>query len=167
MHREVDPGLIDTFNVLQVPHFLGAASFLFAIALFILPIEQAMQKPGEFMFAVNSAFLWTTVVNVCVGCIGFLLWGYGVQDVIVNNLQPSGFTTVVKLLLFIDISFTFPIVLAPGREFLENLMLKNQDGTTALAASAAPRPPERSGLTVHPPTDRPQAPSGTSRRATR
>ena len=167
MHREVDPGLIDTFNVLQVPHFLGAASFLFAIALFILPIEQAMQKPGEFMFAVNSAFLWTTVVNVCVDCIGFLLWGYGVQDVIVNNLQPSGFTTVVKLLLFIDISFTFPIVLAPGREFLENLMLKTQDGTTALAASAAPRPPERSGLTVHPPTDRPQAPSGTSRRATR
>jgi len=129
MHQQVDYKLIDTFNVFQIPHFLGAVSFLFAIALFILPIEQAMKKPDEFMFAVNSAFFWTTIVNVCVGCIGFLLWGYGVEDVIVNNLQPSGFTTVVKLLLFIDISFTFPIVIAPGREFLENLILKNQDGT--------------------------------------
>lgn len=127
--QRVHADLIASFDVSQVPHFLGAASFLFAICLFILPVEQAMRKPDEFMFAVKTAFSLTTAINMLVGGFGFLLWGTAVQDVIVNSLKAGPLTTIVKLLLFVDISFTFPIVLAPGREFVENALLRVQDGS--------------------------------------
>ena len=129
--QSVHAELLKTFQASEIPSFLGAASFLFAICLFILPIEQAMTKPSEFPWAVNTAFALCACVNVGIGGLFYLMWGADVQDVIVNNLQAGTYATAVKLLLVIDVCFTFPLVLAIGREFLEKVMLRVQDGSYA------------------------------------
>jgi len=99
--------------------FVGAAVFLYGISLFVLPMQAAMARPEEFLPAVGMAFGATLGVNMGVGLLGYAIWGAGVQAIVIENMAPSWYKTGVRLLLVLDMTVSFPIVITPAREMLE------------------------------------------------
>jgi amino acid permease len=99
--------------------FVGAAVFLYGISLFVLPMQAAMARPEEFGDAVGMAFGATLGVNMGVGLLGYAIWGAGVQAIVIENMAPSWYKTGVRLLLVLDMTVSFPIVITPAREMLE------------------------------------------------
>lgn len=105
------------------PDFLGAAVFLYGICLFVMPQQNTMQKPSDFMPSVYASFAVTTVLNVFFGAVGYALWGTAAKGVIIYNLQGGIFPKLVKILLTLDLTFSFPVVMSPARELTERFVL--------------------------------------------
>lgn len=109
----------------------------------VAPVEESMERPQHFMRAVGTAYGSTALLNCVFGALwcdhacpraraaaalphaaprrprSYMLWGAAVEDIVVDSLSPGAFTSAVKILLFLDLTFSFPIVLAPARELTE------------------------------------------------
>lgn len=102
----------------------GTIAYLFCINFLTFPILNSMEKPKEeYESAVNAAVFGVWVVNVifAVLCLGF--FGDNTQDLVLGNLDNGPYLSALKLLLCVDLLFTFPIVFSGGRQILENALL--------------------------------------------
>merc|ERR1712078_333519 len=79
---------------------------------------------GSFVGSVASAFLGTFTISSIFGIIGALGFGAGVSSVVVTELAASPAATTVKVLLVLNLLFTFPVVGRAAFTTLEREMCK-------------------------------------------
>ena len=105
----------------------GTIAYLFCINFLTFPIINSMKDPEEYGDAVGTAVAGVWVVNVifAILCLGF--YGYETQDLVLGNLDNSPYLSALKILLCVDLLFTFPIVFSSGRQILENALLAIDD----------------------------------------
>lgn len=102
----------------------GTIAYLFCINFLTFPIINSMEKPKEeYGGAVNAAVAGVWLVNVifAILCLGF--YGDQTQDLVLGNLSNGPYLSALKLLLCVDLLFTFPIVFSSGRQILENAII--------------------------------------------
>lgn len=102
----------------------GTIAYLFCVNFLTFPIMNSMEKPKEeYGGAVNYAVAGVWLVNVvfAILCLGF--YGSDTQDLVLGNLNNGPYLSALKLLLCIDLLFTFPIVFSSGRQILENAII--------------------------------------------
>lgn len=104
------------------PVFLSTAAFLFCVHFFILPIEANLQHPTHFTRSVRHSFLLTALFNAAFGSIGLLCFR-SPSPVVLDNIEGGMWVWSVKLLLCIDMIFSYAVVFFPGRELIENAVL--------------------------------------------
>mmetsp|Transcript_8774 Transcript_8774/g.17913 ORF Transcript_8774/g.17913 Transcript_8774/m.17913 type:complete len:498 (-) Transcript_8774:1409-2902(-) len=116
----------------------GAVGFLFFIHFLVLPIEGSMARPGDFDQMVSLTFLGCAAVSAVFGVLGYLFFGGDTEQIVILNIRGSFFVSCVKLLLCIDLLFTYPVVMRPSIEIVEqslvlqlNLSDKNNGGAKA------------------------------------
>lgn len=102
----------------------GTIAYLFCVNFLIFPVINSMKEPREFGDAVNWAVSAVWIVNVifAVLCLGF--YGDDTQDLVLGNLDNGPYLSALKLLLCVDLLFTFPVILSSGRQILENSILE-------------------------------------------
>jgi len=101
----------------------GTIAYLFCINFLTFPIINSMKEQEKFGKAARSAVSGVWIVNVvfAILCLGF--YGDDTQDLVLANLDNGPFLSSLKLLLCVDLLFTFPIVLSSGRQILENSLI--------------------------------------------
>ena len=105
------------------PLFLSTAAFLFCVHFFILPIEANMQNPSrDFPRAVDRSFLVTAVFNALFGVVGLVCFA-NPNAIVLDNVRGGAWVTAVKVLLCLDMVFSYAVVFFPGREIIENALL--------------------------------------------
>jgi len=98
----------------------GTVAFLFCINFLTFPIMNSMAEPEEYGGAVKNAVAGTAAFNIvfAILCLGF--YGENTQDLVLSNLGNGPYLSALKLLLCVDLLFTFPIVFSSGRQIAEN-----------------------------------------------
>lgn len=103
----------------------GTIAYLFCINFLTFPIMNSMKDAeNEYDDAVSYAVAVIWIVNCifAILCLGF--YGDATQDLIIGNLDNgSRYLSALKLLLCVDLLFTFPIVFSSARQILENSLL--------------------------------------------
>lgn len=102
----------------------GTIAYLYCINFLTFPIINSMRSPAEdYNAAVNMSVTIVWIVNVvfAVLCLGF--YGNETQDLILRNLGNSAYLSALKILLCVDLLFTFPVVFSSGRQILENALI--------------------------------------------
>ncbi|KAL3822911.1 hypothetical protein ACHAXA_010694 [Cyclostephanos tholiformis] len=104
----------------------GTIAYLFCVNFLTFPIINSMKDPGtDYDDAVSMAVAVIWIINVvfAVLCLGF--YGDETQDLILRNLGNGPYLSALKLLLCVDLLFTFPVVFSSGRQILENALTPN------------------------------------------
>ena len=104
------------------PLFLSIAAFLFCVHFFVLPIEAHMLKPALFSRSVRQSFAVTALFNAAFGAIGLLCFR-SPHSVVLDNIEGGVWVWSVKLLLCVDMVFSYAVVFFPGRELIEHALL--------------------------------------------
>jgi hypothetical protein len=103
----------------------GTIAYLFCINFLTFPIINSMKDAkNDYDDAVSYAVAVILIVNVifAILCLGF--YGDETQDLILGNLDSgSVYLSALKLLLCVDLVFTFPIVFSSARQILDNALL--------------------------------------------
>jgi len=119
----------------------GTIAYLFCINFLTFPIINSMQDAKrDYDGAISSAVavIWTVNAIFAIICLGF--YGEATEDLVLQNLDNGPYLSALKILLCVDLLFTFPVVFSSGRQILENSVLnENQnsedDDTISLALS--------------------------------
>jgi amino acid permease len=114
----------------------GTLAFLFCVNFLTFPIMNSMERPErDYGGAVGNAVLGTALANVVFAalCVGF--YGENTADLVLSNLGNGPFLSALKLLLCVDLLFTFPIVFSSGRQIMELALIG--DGLVVESESAA------------------------------
>jgi hypothetical protein len=97
---------------------------LFCVNFLTFPIINSMKNAEEdYSGAVSSAVAVIWVVNVVFALICLSFYGDATQDLVLQNLDNGPYLSALKILLCIDLLFTFPVVFSSGRQILENSIL--------------------------------------------
>lgn len=101
----------------------GTVAFLFCINFLTFPIMNSMKEPGEYDKAVEYAVTGAAFFNVvfAILCLGF--YGDQTQDLVLSNLRNGPYLSALKILLCVDLFFTYPIVFSSGRQIAENFFV--------------------------------------------
>mmetsp|Transcript_28575 Transcript_28575/g.92697 ORF Transcript_28575/g.92697 Transcript_28575/m.92697 type:complete len:592 (-) Transcript_28575:31-1806(-) len=109
---------------------LGSTSFLFAIHVVILPIAQSLQDPGsQFRGVAYWSYTFITLINALFGAICLAAYGAKTESNVLSNLPQGGaLLSTIRVLLAVDLTFTFPLVFAAGREIVEEWLVRDMRG---------------------------------------
>lgn len=101
----------------------GTIAYLFCVNFLTFPVMNSMKSKDEYPRAVSVAVTSVYIVNVlfALWCLGF--YGVETKDLVLGNLDNGPCLSAVKLLLCVDLLFTFPIVFCSGRQILEDALL--------------------------------------------
>jgi len=80
----------------------------------------SIQEPTQYNGAVSKAVGGVWIVNVVFAIIAVGFYKEDTQDLVLANLSNGPYLSALKLLLCVDLLFTFPIVFSSGRQILEN-----------------------------------------------
>lgn len=81
-----------------------------------------MKKPERMKYLVDAAYFIVIAVNLPFAVYGYLLFGNEVKGYIFENMPGTTFDNVVRLLLSIELSLTFPIIFKPATLVAEEWM---------------------------------------------
>lgn len=101
--------------------YFGSVAFLFFIHFTMPAIEASMAQPSRFMAAATRGFGICATVGCAFGALGAAAFGPGVSSVVITQLGATKLATAVKLLLCVNLLFTFPIVCRSAFLILESL----------------------------------------------
>eukprot|EP00616_Rhizochromulina_sp_CCMP1243_P000617 CAMPEP_0118966964 /NCGR_PEP_ID=MMETSP1173-20130426/4402_1 /TAXON_ID=1034831 /ORGANISM="Rhizochromulina marina cf, Strain CCMP1243" /LENGTH=560 /DNA_ID=CAMNT_0006915847 /DNA_START=32 /DNA_END=1714 /DNA_ORIENTATION=+ len=116
-------------NPVGFGRFFGSVSLLFNIQIVVLPVAHAMEKPESFHRVNRSSYVFITLVNALFGFLCYGLFGNDVANPVTgvfgDNLSEVAAATLdaVKILLCVDLLFTFPFLFAAGREIVERVVI--------------------------------------------
>lgn len=102
----------------------GTIAYLFCVNFLTFPIINSMKDArNDYDGAVSSAVaaIWTVNALFAIICLGF--YGEETQDLVLQNLDNGPYLSALKILLCVDLLFTFPVVFSSGRQILENVLL--------------------------------------------
>jgi len=107
----------------------GTVAFLFCINFLTFPIMNSMKEPTEYKDAVPYSVWGTAIFNIIFAamCVGF--YGENTADLVLANLGNGTYLSALKILLCVDLLFTFPIVFSSGRQIMENSLIGNSDNS--------------------------------------
>ena len=88
----------------------------------VIPIESGMKKPEWMKYLVYGACFIVLAVNLPFAVYGYLLFGNETKGYIFENMPGTAFDNVIRLLLSIELSLTFPIVFKPVTLIVEEWM---------------------------------------------
>jgi amino acid permease len=114
----------------------GTICYLFAINFLTFPIINSIKQPREYNGAVSKAVGSVWIVNVAFAIIALGFYREETQDLVLANLSNGPYLSALKLLLCVDLLFTFPIVFSSGRQILENALVGADDDEVVDAAEA-------------------------------
>ena len=100
--------------------YTAAASDILLIQ--VIPIESGMKKPEWMKYMVDATCFIVLAVNLPFAVYGYLLFGNETRGYIFENMPGTTFDNVVRLLLSIELSLTFPIVFKPATLVVEEWM---------------------------------------------
>ena len=105
----------------------GTVAYLFCVNFLTFPIMNSMKVPEEYKEAVPYAVSATAIFNTIFAalCVGF--YGNDTADLVLANLENGSFLSALKILLCVDLLFTFPIVFSSGRQILENTIIGTEE----------------------------------------
>jgi len=106
---------------------IGCIMFLFCSNFLMIPIGRAMLEPERFAPTLEATFVPITLINMLFGGICFVYFGSDTREIVTNNLGNDAFLTWVKLLLCIDLLFTYPLAFTSGREIVERVWMDDRD----------------------------------------
>lgn len=120
----------------------GTIAYLFCVNFLTFPIINSMKNAEEeYSGAVSSAVAVIWIVNVVFALICLSFYGDATQDLVLQNLDNGPYLSALKILLCVDLLFTFPVVFSSGRQILENAILSSgaqeDDNELSLALSRA------------------------------
>jgi len=78
---------------------------------------------GSVGYAVSA--VWIVNLIFAIICLGF--YGDQTQDLVLQNLDNGPYLSALKVLLCVDLLFTFPVVFSSGRQILENALLNRSE----------------------------------------
>jgi len=108
-------------------HFCSSFFSLFCVNFLTFPIINSMKNAEEeYSDAVSSAVAVIWIVNVVFALICLSFYGDTTQDLVLQNLDNGPYLSALKILLCIDLLFTFPVVFSSGRQILENAIIKRE-----------------------------------------
>ena len=81
-----------------------------------------MKKPDRMKYLVDAACFVALSVNIPFAVYGYLLFGNETKGYIFENMPGTAFDNVVRLLLSIELSLTFPIIFKPVSLVVEEWM---------------------------------------------
>ena len=87
-----------------------------------------MARPEEFEPMVNATFLASAAVSAAFGVAGYLFFGAATHQIVILNVSGSAFVSSVKLLLCVDLLFTYPVVMRPSIEIVERSLVARGAG---------------------------------------
>jgi len=124
MKPKVDPLSLPVYED-TFAQFFGAASFLFAIHMIVLPLSQSMGKnEEEFSKVTYSSYTFITILNIAFATAAYMLFQNGLEGNVTGNL-PSGYVrSVVLAVLAVAMLFTIPMILSASREILEESLMR-------------------------------------------
>lgn len=106
----------------------GTIAYLFCVNFLTFPIINSMKNAEEeYSGAVSSAVAVIWIVNVVFALICLSFYGDATQDLVLQNLDNGPYLSALKILLCVDLLFTFPVVFSSGRQILENAILKGEN----------------------------------------
>lgn len=110
-----------------VPPAMGNLAFLFLSHIVTLPMAQSLgrdlEEPTRFHRVVNYSYVFIIVVNLVFGALCYLYFGLSTEDNVIKNLSTGTILQIVRVFLSVDLLFTVPMILAVGREIVENSVL--------------------------------------------
>jgi len=102
----------------------GTIVYLFCVNVTTFPIMNSMKNARrDYDGAVSSSVTIIWVVNAVFTIVCLAIYGDDTQDLVLQNLDNGPYLTSLKMLLCIDLLFTFPVVYAAGRQILEDAVL--------------------------------------------
>eukprot|EP01084_Bolivina_argentea_P239155 401965_1 len=114
------------FNFNGYPLFIGNAAFLYLIHSVVLPIEQSMSNRlryavnNGYKIALNRAIIIVTVLNLLFGEFVYLAFGDNrICGNCIDNLNNGWLKSLVRILLCLDLFFTYALFLFPMTESIE------------------------------------------------
>ena len=107
----------------------GTLCYLFAINFLTFPVMNSLEKPKDFDGAIEKAVLSVLIVNIAFAVLALGFYGEATQDLILANLENGPYLSALKLLLCVDLLFTYPIVFSSGRQILDNAIIGSEDKT--------------------------------------
>jgi len=78
-----------------------------------------MKKPQQMKYVLDAACVIVVAVNLPFALYGYLLFGNGVEGYCFENIPGGTFENIVRLMLSLELSLTFPIVFKPATEVVE------------------------------------------------
>lgn len=83
-----------------------------------------MKHPVQFPKAIGSSMILVTIFNAGFGLLGYILYFDTTCSNVVLNLADHTFGYMVKFAICLDLTFSYPLVIAPARELLERSLVK-------------------------------------------
>jgi len=119
---------LPAFRAQGIAPALATVSFLLLSHIVALPMAQSLDKdmefPKRFHKVIWSSLTIITILNLLFAAFSYMLFGEDTKDNIIGNLSTGGMLQAVRVLLCIDLLFTIPMLLTPGREVIEEALLK-------------------------------------------
>jgi len=117
------PLTLPAYDFLHFPQYFGAAAFLFAIHLVILPISQSMKEPQQFKKVCYWSYGLITILNCgfAMGC--YMLFQTTTDSNVTSNLASGIVRDIVLVMLAVAMLFTIPMILSASREILEESVI--------------------------------------------
>ena len=127
----------------------GTIAYLFCVNFLTFPIINSMKSPAEEYndsagYAVSA--VWIVNLVFAIICLGF--YGDQTQDLVLQNLDNGPYLSALKILLCVDLLFTFPVVFSSGRQILENALLESNSDKTTEADTSVGLTISRAALTA-------------------
>eukprot|EP00911_Craspedida_sp_UC1_P000817 UC1_evm1s627 len=115
---------LPAFRLEGVPQAASTLAFLFLIHAIVLPMAQSLKgdmlEPKTFERVAWFSHTFITLLNLAFGMLCYMLFQGNIQPNVIANLDDGTILQIVRVLLCVDLLFTVPMVLAFGREILEN-----------------------------------------------
>ena len=78
-----------------------------------------MKKPWQMKIVLDAACIIVVCVNLPFALYGYLLFGNKVDGYCFENMPGGTFENIVRLMLSLELTLTFPIVFKPASEVIE------------------------------------------------
>lgn len=107
----------------------GTLCYLFAINFLTFPVMNSLKRPTDFDGAIEKAVIGVLLVNIAFAILALGFYKEATSDLVLANLENGPYLSALKLLLCVDLLFTYPIVFSSGRQILENAIIRSEDKT--------------------------------------
>jgi len=111
------------FRPTGLTFFFGVAVYGYEGIGMVIPLEDSMRESEKFRTVLCSTMVLVTCIYVTFGMVGYMAWQDETKGIITLNLPEGYGTTFVKLLLCAGLLFTFPIMIFPVSQLLDDLLL--------------------------------------------
>ncbi|CEM39819.1 unnamed protein product [Vitrella brassicaformis CCMP3155] len=109
-----------------LPFFFGVGLYCFEGIGMVLPIENSMKDKQHFKKLWSLNMLLVTTLFISFGLLGYCAFGSDTDEIVTHNLPHNVISVLVRGALSLGLFLTYPIMLVPVFEILEETLCKDQ-----------------------------------------